>query len=281
MTITSRDNRFIRLARQLVNDAKMRRTEGLFLTEGARLCADAAVSGIKMRVALYTSGAAMTYGKHLEEIRAVCPEVYQISESLSQTISDTTSPQGVFCICEMLDNTAGLVTMKRNLSLRSYATGWIALENLQDPANMGTIIRTAEAFGLDGLILSADCCDIYNPKVLRGSMGGIFRLPIVTVGRMTDAVAEMQTAGMTCFACVPDDKTTPLTKTAFRPNSVCLIGNEGNGLRPETAAVCKQKITIPMAGQAESLNASMAAGIVMWEMAKASGKPDKPKINRM
>lgn len=269
MLITSRDNHLVRKVKQLLADSKARRNEGMFAIEGARLCADAARSQIKICYGFYTAGAAAAYGSYLEELRAVCPEVYEITDSLAKMISDTATPQGLFCVCNLLDNRTGLDTIIKN---PSAGIGCLALENIQDPANMGAIIRTAEALGLSGLILSSGCCDIYNPKVLRGSMGGVFRLPMVIVGNMADTVRELQETGVDCWASVVDKDAEPLTKAELKPNCVCLIGNEGNGLRPETAAACAHRLTIPMGGRAESLNASMAAGIVMWEMAKANSK---------
>ena len=145
---------------------------------------------------------------------------------------------------------------------------YLALEDLQDPGNLGTVVRTAEALGFGGLILSAGCCDLYNPKVLRGSMGGVFRLPAYITADMVTTVGRLRTKGFRCFACVPDEDALPVQTAPFGPGSICLIGNEGNGLRPETVAACGERLTIPMAGRAESLNASMAAGIVLWEMAR-------------
>ena len=134
---------------------------------------------------------------------------------------------------------------------------------------MGTIIRTAEALGLDGILLSDGCCDVYNPKVLRASMGGVFRMPLMRVGDMAQAVTNLQEKGLTAFACVVDATATPITEAGMGQGSVALIGNEGNGLRAETVAACKHRVTIPMAGRAESLNASMAAGIILWEMCRS------------
>ena len=133
---------------------------------------------------------------------------------------------------------------------------------------MGTIIRTAEALGLDGILLSDGCCDVYNPKVLRASMGGVFRMPLMRVGDMAQTVTDLQERGLNAFACVVDATATSITEVGMGNGSVALIGNEGNGLRAETVAVCKHRVTIPMAGRAESLNASMAAGIVLWEMCR-------------
>lgn len=109
---------------------------------------------------------------------------------------------------------------------------YMALEDMQDPANLGAVVRTAEALGVDGLLLSDGCCDVTNPKVLRGSMGGVFRLPLYPAGNMADAVASLQKEGMTAWACVVSPEATPVHRAALGPGSICVIGNEGGGLRP-------------------------------------------------
>ncbi len=264
MTITSRDNRYVKEIRHLLTDAKYRRQTGLFALEGARLCGDAAASGVIVRAVLYTVRGAEQYPSQMEGLRRACQDnpgaaLIEISEELSRYIADTMAPQGIFCMCETLDNAAALATIKRN---GRYA----ALEDVQDPGNLGTVIRTAEALGLDGLFLSSGCCDIYNPKVLRASMGGVFRLPIRRVEGMAGKVEELQSQGLTCWACVVDADAVPVQQAGLGEGCVCLIGNEGNGLRSETVAACQGRLTIPMLGRGESLNASMAAGIVLWEM---------------
>ncbi|MBQ8752597.1 MAG: RNA methyltransferase, partial [Clostridia bacterium] len=184
--------------------------------------------------------------------------VFEIPDALAAHMGETDTPQGVFAIGQ-----------RREVPLTVTPRGrYLALEDVQDPANLGTVIRTAEAMGVEGLLLSAGCCDLYNPKVLRGSMGGVFRLSTLVVPSMPEAVRQWQAAGLTVYACVVDPDAEKLTAITFEDGAVCLIGNEGNGLKPETVAACARRITIPMAGRAESLNASMAAGIVLWELTR-------------
>lgn len=261
MALTSRDNRTVKLWRRLAADAHFRRSQGLFALEGARLCGDAAWSGVKLETVLYTARAAETYPRQLETLLSCGADCQEISEDISRYMGETASPQGIFCVARALDNRLTMDTIKR---MGTY----IALEDIQDPTNLGTIVRTAEALGVDGMILSSGCCDLYNPKVLRGSMGGVFRLPFLIADRMEAAVDAMQRQGMTVWACVLDPAATPVHRAPLGPGSVCLIGNEGNGLRPETIAACRERLTIRMAGRAESLNASMAAGIVLWELTR-------------
>lgn len=263
MVITSRENRFIREYRHLQSDGKYRRQTHRFVLEGARLCEDAARSDVPVVAVLYTEQAAEQYPSQLAAL-AACEQRFIITDSLASYIGDTATPQGVFCICERPQtDTENLKT----LPVGRYA----ALETVQDPTNLGTMIRTAEALGLDGLILSDGCCDPYNPKVLRGSMGGVFRLPLYTAENLPERLRTLSLNGFTTVACVVDGEATPITALPFDGATIVVIGNEGNGLTAETVAACSVKATIPMKGRAESLNASMAAGIVFWEMMRKDG----------
>ncbi len=261
MLITSKDNRLIKEWRGLNEQARQRRKTGLFAIEGARLCADALTSGLTITAVLYTAAAKEKYAAIVTRLLEAAQESAEITDALAHTMADTGSPQGVFCIVKSLDILLSLDTIN---TMGRYG----ALEDIQDPGNLGTMIRTAEAFGLDGLILSAGCCDVVNPKVLRASMGGVFRLPLVVAEDFPAAMQVLQERGMTALACVVDAKATPI-QTAEKPaGSIVVIGNEGNGLTAATVAACKQRVTIPMTGRAESLNASMAAGIAMWELVR-------------
>lgn len=263
LQITSRDNRLIKEGRRLQADARFRRETGRFFLEGARLCADAARSGVSIETVLVTEKALRAYPAQVRQLQRCGGDWVEIPESLAGYLADTASPQGIFCLCKALDNRPALGTINK-------IGRYMALEDIQDPANLGAIIRTAEALGVDGLLLSDGCCDVYNPKVLRGSMGGVFRLPFYAAGNLADTVAQLQKAGMTGWACVPAGDATPVHLAGLGPGSVCLIGNEGAGLKEETIAACRHRLTIVMAGRAESLNASMAAGIVLWELVRPS-----------
>ncbi len=261
MLITSKDNRLVKEWRALNEQAKQRKKAGFFAVEGARLCGDALASGLSVTAVLYTAEAQEIYAPIVEALIASAKESAEITPALARSMADTTSPQGVFCVIKSLDIQLSLDTID---NMGRYGV----LEDIQDPGNLGTMIRTAEAFGLDGLILSAGCCDVYNPKVLRASMGGVFRLPIAVTGDLPAAIEALQARGMTALACVVDADAEPLHRVGKTAGCLCVIGNEGNGLTKDTVAVCKKRVTIPMAGRAESLNASMAAGIVMWEMTR-------------
>ena len=142
----------------------------------------------------------------------------------------------------------------------------MAVENLQDPGNLGAVLRTAEALGLSGVLLAGNCCDVYSPKVLRASMGAVFRLPFRSVERLADAAPTLRQTGFALYAAVPDRTAKRVTELSFEKPSIIAVGNEGNGLEAETVAACGQAVTIPMRGRAESLNAAASAAILMWEL---------------
>lgn len=261
VTVTSKENPLVKEWRALCRESKRRRESGFFAIEGARLCSDALLSGRKPRTLLVTAAARRAYAETAARLEAAAEQTVEISPELASYMADTASPQGIFCITKCLDNPLSLDTI-------NTAGRYCFLEDMQDPGNLGTVIRTAEALGLDGLLLSAGCCDVYNPKVLRASMGGVFRLPLCLALEAPRAVEQLQKKGLRGFACVVDADAEPVQLASFGAGAFCLIGNEGNGLRPETVAACARRVTIPMAGRAESLNASLAAGLVMWEMVR-------------
>ena len=142
---------------------------------------------------------------------------------------------------------------------RHYA----GLENIQDPSNMGTILRTAEALGIDGVILSKDCCDIYSPKVVRGSMGAVFRLPVIIAEDFTEYISKLAKSNIMIYASTPRNAE-DIESVDFSKGGVMLIGNEGNGLKDETIKACSKRVKINMKGRAESLNAAAAAAILLY-----------------
>ena len=256
--IESVQNEKIKAAVKLSQSAKTRAEEGLFFLEGLRLCADTLNSSLVVDSLFYTPDC---FEKHSETIRRLCDtatNVCEISASVSKKLSQTQAPQGVYCLVR----TKEILTPDRMSPDGKY----VALEVIQDPANLGAIIRTAEALGVDGALLCG-CCDIYNPKALRASMGSLLRLPLFESKKLPETLMELRQNGTRIFATTPDAKAAKITETPMRGGVLLVIGNEGNGVSPQTLRVCTP-ITIPMLGRAESLNASMAAAIAMWEMMK-------------
>ena len=257
--ITSRKNEWVRHAAKLASSAEFRRSEGLFIIEGARLCADAADSGIAVRTLFYTEQAAQRYASYLERVVPRAARAYLLAPHVAELLAETKTTQGVFCICEKRPGTVGL----EGLSPQGHL---LAVENLQDPGNLGAVLRTAEALGLSGVLLAGNCCDVYSPKVLRASMGAVFRLPFRSVERLADVAPTLRQIGFALYAAVPDRTAKRVTELSFEKPSIIAVGNEGNGLEAETVDACGQAVTIPMRGRAESLNAAASAAILMWEL---------------
>ena len=257
--ITSKDNSAVRRAVRLMTSARERRKSGLIICEGARLCADAVESGVTINELFCTAAAMEKYSDYLEALIEKSEEVYEITEDIAKKISDTENTQGVFIV-------AHSPAVENDLHKLSVTGQYVLLENLQDPSNVGAIFRTAEALGVDGIILTEGCASCFSPKALRAGMGAMFRIPIFISG---DAPADMTAAAgrnMRPMAAVPRDGAADVTKIRFFRGAIMCIGNEGNGLSDDLIEACPEKVRIPMNGRAESLNAATAAAILMWEM---------------
>ena len=259
ITLTSRDNPHIKNTVKLKKSAKFRRESGLFIAEGLRVCMDAALSSAAIDTLFVTEQAVQKNADAFEKLSAAAVKTFLVPPELFALISDTQTPQGFLCTIKTLDKSAYFDTINNGGK-------FLALDNVQDPNNLGAILRSAEAFGVSGVIMSDDCCDVFNPKVVRGSMGAVFRLPVL----ITDSLGAWFSAHpqINTYAAVVDDNAQRVTDISFKTPCAVVVGNEGNGIRPETLGACKSKITIPMNGKAESLNASVAAAILIWEMVR-------------
>lgn len=262
--ISSADNEKIRLYKRLSADKKFRRKEQLFTVEGARLTADAAAEAIELHCVFFTENALKKYSEALELLFSKYNKktFSMISDDLAASLSDTQMSQGIFAICRMPkpDNAAQYAKMKSGGK-------YIILDNIQDPGNMGTMLRTADACGIDAVI-TCNCCDVYNPKTVRSAMGSLMRVNIID-DDIGNAVLNLKNAGITVYAAVIDSSAVSLTECDFSKGGAVMIGNEGNGLPREHSALADVPLTIKMHGTINSLNAAMAAGIIMWELSKA------------
>lgn len=256
--IQSRKSEKVKNYCRLLSAAKARKKDGLFCLEGLRLSVDAALSGYVIEQAFVTEAALLKSETELEPLLSAAKFVYEISEEVAEKMADTVTTQGVFCIAQMKEKTENPVLLE--------GERYVALDNVQNPANLGAIARTAEALGFKGLLLQ-DGCDIYNPKAQRASMGSLLRLEIQET---KDLAALLQAApkGILTFATVPDSTAEDIRTLDFSGGAVAVIGNEGNGVSAAVLEAVQKKATIPMRGRAESLNAAAAATITMWEMMK-------------
>lgn len=253
--ISSRSNGEVRLLRQLLRDKGARDELGSFAAEGDHLCGELAKSGFEAELFAYTHSAEERYPRTVDKARSISQRSVVISEEISEYISDTKSPQGLFVRAK-----------KREADMPPDAGRIVVLDGVQDPGNVGTILRTAEALGIDGAVLLEGCADVYSPKTLRASMGSVFRLPCVSAGE--SFVRELSDHGFVVYGAMLDESAKRLGEIAFPEKSAVVIGSEGAGISPRIAALCGEKIYIPIQS-AESLNAAVAAAVIMWEMRKA------------
>lgn len=257
--ITSRDNPLVKQAVRLMKSRRERRESGLFVAEGIKLCCEAAGSGRPVEQLLCTRRALERYPRELEGLIERASASFLIGEGVEQKIADTAAPQGVYCLCQL--------PPEQPLSLDPRGR-YLLLVSLQDPGNVGTILRSCEAFGVTALLVTEDCPDLYSPKVLRSTMGSVFRLP---VGRYADPILLAQTLGergITLYGAALGPGSRPLSQLRLGEGCCIAVGNEGNGLPADFLDRCAGSVIIEMKGRAESLNAAAAASILAYALTK-------------
>lgn len=184
--------------------------------------------------------------------------VFVVRKNLFDKMSDTVNPQGVLAVLKIKKNT--LDSIDKN-------GFYVVLDRVMDPGNMGTIIRTADAGGADGVILSKGCVDLYNNKVLRSTMGSLFHLPVYQNVELTEAMDKLKNAGITTIAAHLEGDKFPYSLD-LKKGCAILIGNEANGLCDEVSSCADVLVKIPMPGKAESMNASIAGAILIYEVVR-------------
>ena len=255
LNITSKDNKIIKNISKLLSKSKYRKEQGLFVVEGIRLCTDATRSNAGIDTFICTEDALKKYPEAVNELEKNAQSSYVVSSNIFSILSDTKTPQGVICVVKALD---------KKIHFDTINCKYVFLENMQDPSNLGAVLRSADALGFSGVIMTPGCCDIYSPKTCRASMGAVFRVPFMVCDDACDFIRDFNKSGSSYAAVVRDG--TPITDIKYPGNTLLCIGNEGNGLTDELVKNCSFAVTIPMRGNAESLNAAAAAGIIMWEM---------------
>ena len=251
MEITSRKNETVRRFRELARDKKLRDSEGTFVIEGDHLCTEAVSAGFEIVAALITQSAARRYAS-ASQLERCAKSCMVISDDIAEYISDTKSPQGLFA------------QLKRKPVPTVAGNRLVILDGVQDPGNVGTIIRTAEALGINGVLLSEGCADIWSPKVLRASMGSVFRMPCIS-GQLPLMITSLKEQGFSVYGAMLDETAQRLGEIEFPEKAAAVIGSEGSGISQEVRNVCTGGLYIPISG-AESLNAAAAASIILWEL---------------
>lgn len=256
--ITGYSNQFVREVIQLNRKAKVRDRQDLFVAEGIKMFAEAPIERIH-RVYIAQRADAELRSVHADKLEELPVEI--VADDVFDKMSDTKTPQGILCLVRRfhyeIDDMLAVSTNKKH-SL------FIILEDLQDPGNLGTVFRTGEGAGVDGIIMSSRTVDVYNPKVIRSTMGSVYRVPFLYTDDLCEAIRMLQKHGIDIYAAHLGG-TKYYDECDYRKGTAFLIGNEGSGLREETAYCADGLIRIPMEGCVESLNAAVASSILLYE----------------
>lgn len=248
MIITSRENKIYKKIR-LLKDKKRRDREGLFIVEGIRGVRDAIKNGLKPEAVVLCEDSGMEIDTG---------EVFIFAKSLFAQAAQTKTPQGILAVFPMPEFDFS--------SIRPEENGFVVLcEDLRDPGNLGTVIRTADAAGAAAVVLTKGCCDLYNPKTVRSTVASIGNIPIIRGAESAEAVRRLKKMGFSLAAGALTERSESLYKADLSGKIAFVIGNEANGVSPETLSASDKIVKIPMRGGAESLNAAIAAGVMMYE----------------
>ena len=269
--ITSRQNRLVIEVGKLA-DRKARMTEKCFRFDGIKLLREAVANGLSVEKLLLAESRAEQI---LAEISTLGDSpalrdaaVYILSDDAFSKVSGEQAPEGVVAVARFpsLHKRGGDASALISAASAVPEKRILLLESVRDPGNVGTILRSAAAFGVNLVILSADCADIYNPKTIRGAMGALFRMEIAVAEDLTESIGALRKSGRRVFAAALDPTAVRLGKETFREGDAVVIGNEGHGLSPEAIRACGQSLYIPMEEGSESLNAAIAASVILWSM---------------
>ncbi len=242
--------------------SKARREAGVFLAEGTKMFLEAPIERIRN---VFVSESFFATETEENEKKELCLKKLErtgyktVPEETFKKISDTMTPQGILCVLDRMEYTLEDLLKKESPTL-------MILEDLQDPGNLGTIVRTGEGAGIDGVIMSKGCVDIYNPKTIRSTMGSLYRVPFLYTDDLEKTILCLKEKGIRFFAAhLKGTGFYDEVDYAVNGGIGFLIGNEGNGLKDATADLADCYIKIPMDGQVESLNAAIAASVLMYE----------------
>lgn len=241
---------------KLQKNARTRREQNAFVIEGKKLFEEAKLYGMVKRA--YVTPA------YIEELTISEEEYFSdieyelVEEKVLKEAADTKTPQGILAIVEKPHYTLDTILSGESVNL-------LLLEDLRDPGNLGTVMRTAEGAGMDGIIMSKETVDLFNPKVVRSTMGSVFRVPFLYVENMMETVSELKEKGVSIVA-TDLLGTNSYEQEVYPDKTAIVIGNEAKGITEDMRNAADILVRIPMCGKLESLNASVAAGIMMYEL---------------
>lgn len=256
--ISSSSNQQIKYLNQVKNKPKLRRDEGVFLAEGTKMVREAGKNIIKIYVT-------ETYLREAEKGTILeTHDIETVSDKIFREITDTKTPQGILALVKQPQYNLDDFLCQDRASL-------LLLEDLRDPGNLGTIMRTAEGAGMTGVILSRDSVDLFNPKTVRSTMGSIYRMPFYYADDFYELVKKLKKNGITIYAThLAGEK--EYHKEQYGSKCGIIMGNESKGITERAAGLADILVRIPMEGRLESLNASVAAALMMYEVYRRNYK---------
>lgn len=251
--IKSSSNQKYKFLRSL-KKKKSRQESGLFCVEGAKGTADAVNSGFDVEcIAASVQG----YEKFRGDISGFGGDIYIIADNIFDALCDTSTPQGIMAV----------LRMRKNILENTPGKSYIYCDHINDPGNLGTIIRTADAGGMDGVLLSPECVDLYSPKTIRSSMGSFFHIPVyedIDIKRLK----ELSSAGYRILSSALDERAEDYRSADYSGSAVLVLGNESGGISDDVRSISDKFVKIPILGKAESLNVSIAGAIFIYEFVR-------------
>lgn len=282
--ITSRQNRRV-VELMKLEDRRAREKTRRFRFDGVKLLCEALRRGVEPDGIFLRADTAERVESRMQELygctltEAGCP-LFAVESSLFEKISQENAPEGVITVAKYIDKSHKNIIIYKEDEKSPTAAPVILLDAVRDPLNVGAIIRSAAALGVGHLILSADCADIYHPRTVRAAMGPLFSMPITRVEDLAATVRALREGGRAVYAAALDDRALRLGSPqwngavgATSPSALppcAVIGNEGHGISEEVLRACTRSVYIPMQADTESLNAGVAAALLMWELCKGS-----------
>ena len=274
VNIKSRENPNVKILSKLISSKKARNEHGLFVIEGLRGCADAVKEDVRGNISvksLFCEEKAFDNLKNAlsgeENETLLNMEIFIVTRDIINRISHEENSQGIFTVAKKLHKNLDDTCLKTDGK-------YVVLDHLQDPGNVGTLLRTADAVGASGVVLTNNCCDIYNPKVVRATMGSMARINIFIENDFQKVCGVFSKLGIKTAAAVVSDGE-EIRAFDFSGGVAVVLGNEGNGLEKNHIELCDKKVTISMKGNIESLNAAVAGAIIMWEMFRKQVNEDE------
>ena len=271
--IVSRQNPLVKTVCSLL-EKKHRRLMKLFRFDGVKLFCEAISCGLEIEYVILSEGANQV---SKDAVRVAISDkkisedkIFTVSGAVFEKISEEKSPEGIVTVAHELLSVAEEIDGESLCKIVKAEDRLLIAESLRDPGNLGTVIRSCAALGIDVLVLSDDCADIYNPKTIRAAMGGIFRLKVIILsrGEMPYAIKNLRKQGRCVFATALREDSVEISRLSIKRGDCFVIGNEGHGLSDEVIDACDTSCIIPMKNGCESLNASAAAAICIWETVK-------------